>query len=135
MNTITIMLFAVSMSLLVALSANRYWAACHCISYKINKDSKQPKLAVVISIVIGIAVGILPGVGWNSGFTEKCDVLSVSSISYLMLCCGWILVASLMIIIFYAMIKSYMKQVSQALACVVTEFNLIILERYNYPNE
>lgn len=114
MTSLIFVLFGISINLLVALSANRYWAVCHPTSYYTSKESGYKKWIILSAFSIGTLLGSFPALGWNSGkFDGNCYLVDLVSFSYLLLCCFWTLLSSLVIIVLYGFIyKALAKHVS-----------------------
>lgn len=114
MTSFIFVMFGININLLVALSANRYWAVCHPTSYFTSKENGYQKWIIFTSVFIGTILGILPAIGWNSGYFDgACYLVDLVSFSYLFLCCSWTLASSVVIIILYGLIyKSLAKHVS-----------------------
>lgn len=115
MTSFIFVMFGININLLVALSANRYWAVCHPTSYFTSKENGYQKWIIFTSVSIGFCLGSLPAFGWNSGYFDgACYLLDLVSFSYLFLCCSWTLASSIVIIVLYGLIyKSLAKHVSQ----------------------
>lgn len=65
------MIFTISINLLVAISADRYWAVCQPISYHVLKRSGYKKLVIAGCVVIGMVIVSPPILGWKEGCFPK----------------------------------------------------------------
>lgn len=101
------MLCGIQMNLLVALSADRYYAVCKPLEYFKQKSSGCQNIIALVSIVIGIAVGIPMMLGANNEASQTCFVVDILSFHYLVLGCIWTIVTSVVIIIFYGLIYKF----------------------------
>lgn len=106
------MLFGVLLLLTVALSADRYWAVCHPISYFKNENSGLKLKIIVLSSVIGIFSGSLPALGMANSATTTCFFIEVLGLKYLIICVAWSMGSCVAIVTFYSLIyKSLSAQV------------------------
>lgn len=106
MTSFIFVMFGISINLLVALTAHRYWAVCRPTSYYVHKQAGHIKWVIAVCVSIGVVVGTLPAtIGWNSGvFDGKCFLMDLISFGFLYLCCIWTLGATTIIIVLYGLI-------------------------------
>jgi 7 transmembrane receptor (rhodopsin family) len=97
-------LFSVILNLLNALSADRYWAICHPISYMVHKNSGFTKWIISLYIFVGVVIGSLPVLGMNTveddyDYVYACLATEVFSTSFLCICCLWTIGTTSVIIV------------------------------------
>lgn len=103
-----LVLFSVSISLLIAVATDRYWAICHPISYFKLKNSGRVKWSISISVVSGTVGGIIP-IFWNNGYDDKCQITHILPELYMLLCCCVVFGSSAFITIQYFLIYRTIK--------------------------
>lgn len=106
MTSFIFVMFGITINLLVALSAHRYWAVCRPTSYYVHKQARHVMWIISICVLMGAVLGTLPAtIGWNSGiFDGKCFLIDLISFSFIYLCCFWTLGATAIIIALYGLI-------------------------------
>lgn len=117
LNSATLMIFTISINLLVAISADRYWAVCQPISYHVLKSSSFKKWMIAGCVVIGIVIVSPPVLGWkNGGFSKGCfyDKTYANMFDNLNYWIYWTCCATIAIITLYSLIfKSISDRVSK----------------------
>lgn len=71
--------FLMSLNLQVALSADRYWAVCHPLSYHKNKELGHKKWIIIVCVIAAIIGGNALGYAWFS------DTIQVALFLYICL--------------------------------------------------
>lgn len=107
-TSIIMMLFTILINLLLALSADRYWAICHPLSYFKSDKSVIQKWVILFCCLIGICGGIPPmfGYGLNKDNLNEpsCNIKDIYVFEYVILTCVYTLSATSMVIVFYSLI-------------------------------
>lgn len=111
------MIFTISINLLVAISADRYWAVCQPISYHVLKSSGYKKWIIAGCVVIGMVIVSPPILGWKKGcFSKGCfyDKTYAKMFDHLDYWIYWTCCATAAIITLYGLIfKSISDRVSK----------------------
>lgn len=108
MTSVILILFAISINLFIALSADRYWAICRPNSYYKLKNSRHIFRILASSFILGILEGSIP-ILWNNGYRDKCHVTLILTKYYLVLCCSLIFISTAIISILYTLIYRAIK--------------------------
>lgn len=103
-TTFNMIVFTIVINLIVALSADRYWAICHPISYFTIKDSGYKSKVILACIVLGMISGISPAMGHRNLLAENCYFVSILSYDCLIFSSFLLSASCSVIVVFYALI-------------------------------
>jgi ABC-type Fe3+ transport system permease subunit len=105
-----IFLYAMLVCLLVALSADRYWAVSHPISYYRLNDNSHKKWVIFFCCIIGIFFGISPYIGLINPEFSTCDAIDIMDFTFLSFSSVFGFVSSVTIIALYGVIFSKVRK-------------------------
>lgn len=100
------MLSVFTLSLWLAISANRFYAIYYPVSYHVNKNAGYSKAIILVCIIVGVLIGSLPGLGWRNDQINSCQVFNILSFGFMIGCCCFIICVAFIIIVLYILTYS-----------------------------